>query len=302
MTPNLAGSASHPSPFPQTHGTPTDFLSPLTSPALGPSPNPLHSFRQASISAIPSPVQIFPPLPSPSFGPTSTASRSKRAAVSEVDTARKRASPIVKPIASSKTATGTKRTSRTRPRGDSVAQSRASPLPSPLPSGAIEPVGDVPNSTPSPVDLSTTFSMPPPAVPVPRTSPTQEMDAIMEEIPSADDTPVVSANGSPSLAPVTPASLMNLGHLATQPAGLKYGTEGRKETKETAKSSYLSQPVSSSDKDGSTNSGKRDKAKDNEQVKAVPKGKVAIPKSSTGVRQSPAILPMMSSAIKPGTL
>ncbi|KAG8691960.1 hypothetical protein FRC11_000834 [Ceratobasidium sp. 423] len=208
VTPNLVGSASHPSPFPQAHhGTPTDFLSPLTSPAIQPSPNPLQSFGQGTTSAMPSPAQkSFPPLPSPSFGP----SRSKRSATSDVDAARKRASPIVKPAPSAKAVPSTKRTPRTRPRGDSIAQPRASPLPSPHPSGTIEPVGDVPNSTPSPVDLSITFSMPPPAVPIARTSPGQDVDTIMEQSESTDGTPSASANGSPSLAPVTPASLMNL--------------------------------------------------------------------------------------------
>ncbi|CAE6421666.1 hypothetical protein ACGC1H_001846 [Rhizoctonia solani] len=276
VTPNLVGSTSHPSPFPQAHhGTP-DFLSPLTSPAIQPSPNPFQSFGQGTTSAIPSPAQkSFPTLPSPSFGP----SRSKRASTSDVDAARKRASPIVKPTPPAKTGSSNKRTPRMRPRGDSIAQPRASPLPSPHPSGTIEPVGDVPNSSPSPVDLSATFSMPPPAVPIARTSPSQEVDTIMEQPESADGTPAASANGSPSLAPVTPASLMNLGHNATQPTGLKHGPE-------------VSRPTTSS---------KKDKAKDiNQATKTVPKGKVAIPKSGTTVRQSPAILPMISPAIKPG--
>ncbi|CAE6524209.1 unnamed protein product [Rhizoctonia solani] len=287
VTPNLMGSTSHPSPFPQTHhGTPTDFLSPLTSPAIQPSPNPFQPFGQGTTSAIPSPAQkSFPPLPSPSFGP----SRSKRSATSDVDAARKRASPIVKPAPSAKTAPSTKRTPRTRPRGDSIAQPRASPLPSPHPSGTIEPVGDVPNSTPSPVDLSTTFSMPPPAVPIARTSPGQEVDTIMEQPESTDDTPAASANGSPSLAPVTPASLMNLGHNATQPTGLRHGPDGSQSTAKTSRSEAASAPRDAS--------GKKDKVKD---AKTVPKGKVAIPKSGAGVRQSPAILPMISPAIKSG--
>ncbi|KDN42960.1 hypothetical protein RSAG8_06486, partial [Rhizoctonia solani AG-8 WAC10335] len=235
-------------------------------------------------SALPQPIS---PLPSPSFGP----SRSKRSATSDVDAARKRASPIVKPTLSTKTASTTKRTPRMRPRGDSIAQPRASPLPSPHPFGTIEPVGDVPNSTPSPVDLSVTFSMPPPAVPIARTSPSQEVDTIMEHSESAEGTPTASVNGSPSLAPVTPASLMNLGHNATQPTGLRHGPE-------------VSQPTGVSRLE-TTNTGtspsKKDKAKDaNQATKTAPKGKVAIPKSGTSVRQSPAILPMISPAIKPG--
>ncbi|KAH7345232.1 hypothetical protein B0J17DRAFT_638924 [Rhizoctonia solani] len=268
VTPNLVGSTSHPSPFPQAHhGTPTDFLSPLTSPAIQPSPNPLQSFGQGTASAIPSPAQKnFPPLPSPSFGP----SRSKRSAASDVDAARKRASPIVKPT-SSKTVSTTKRTPRMRPRGDSIAQPRASPLPSPHPSWTIEPVGDVPNSTPSPVDLSTTFSMPPPVVPIARTSPTG----------SADGTPPASVNGSPPPAPVTPASLMNLGHNATQPTGLRHGPEDSQSAIRVSRSE-----VSNTSRSASTPT-KKDKAKDaNQATKAVPKGKVAIP----------------NPAIKPGTL
>ncbi|CAE6477930.1 unnamed protein product [Rhizoctonia solani] len=288
VTPNLIGSTSHPSPFAQTHhGTP-DFLSPLTSPAIQPSPNPFQSFGQGTTSAIPSPTQkSFQPLPSPSFGP----SRSKRSATSDVDAARKRASPIVKPTLSTKTASTTKRTPRMRPRGDSIAQPRASPLPSPHPFGTIEPVGDVPNSTPSPVDLSVTFSMPPPAVPIARTSPSQEVDTIMEHSESAEGTPTASMNGSPSLAPVTPASLMNLGHNATQPTGLRHGPE-------VSQSTGVSRLETTNT---GTSPSKKDKAKDaNQATKTAPKGKVAIPKSGTSVRQSPAILPMISPAIKPG--
>ncbi|KAJ1311682.1 hypothetical protein OPQ81_010156 [Rhizoctonia solani] len=293
VTPNLVGSTSHPSPFPHTHhGTPTDFLSPLTSPAIQPSPNPHQPFGQGTTSAIPSPAQkSFPPLPSPSFGPV----RPKRSATSDADAARKRASPIVKPTSSSKTASTTKRTPRMRPRGDSIAQPRASPLPSPHPSGTIEPVGDVPSSTPSPVDLSTAFSMPPPAVPIARASPGQEVDTIMEQPESADGTPVTSANRSPSLAPVTPASLMNLGHNATQPTGLRHGPDGSQPATRASRSESVSTP-----RDANTLN-KKDKPKDiNQTTRAAPKGKVAIPKSGTSVRQSPAILPMISPAIKPG--
>ncbi|CAE6506813.1 unnamed protein product [Rhizoctonia solani] len=292
VTPNLVGSTTHPSPFPQTHhGTPTDFLSPLTSPAIQPSPNPIQSFGQGTASAIPSPAQKnFPPLPSPSFGP----SRSKRSAASDVDAARKRASPIVKPT-SAKTPSTTKRTPRMRPRGDSIAQPRASPLPSPHPSWTIEPVGDGPNSTPSPVDLSTAFSMPPPVVPIARTSPSQDVDTIMEQPESASATPPASANGSPPPAPVTPASLMNLGHNATQPTGLRHGPE---DSQSAIRVSHSEVPNTSR---SATTPTKKDKAKDaNQAAKAVPKGKVAIPKSGTSVRQSPAILPMISPAIKPG--
>ncbi|CAE6411182.1 hypothetical protein BN14_00719 [Rhizoctonia solani AG-1 IB] len=292
MTPHLMGPASHPSPFPQTHhGTPTDFLSPLTSPAIQPSPNPHTSFGQGTASAIPSPAQkSFPPLPSPSFGP----SRSKRSATSDVEAARKRASPLIKPTLT-KAAPGTKRTPRTRPRGDSIAQPRASPLPSPHPSGTIEPVGDLPNSTPSPVDLSATFSMPPPAVPIARASPGQEIDTIMEQPESADGTPAASANGSPSLAPVTPASLMNLGHNATQPTGLRHGPDDPQSGTRVTRSDT----ASASGDAGISN--KKDKAKESNQVaKAAPKGKIAIPKTGTSVRQSPAILPMINPAMKPG--
>ncbi|KAF8680113.1 Helix-loop-helix DNA-binding domain [Rhizoctonia solani] len=292
MTPHLMGVTSHPSPFPQTHhGTPTDFLSPLTSPAIQPSPNPHLSFGQGTASAIPSPAQkSFPPLPSPSFGP----SRSKRSATSDVEAVRKRASPLVKPTPPSKAATSAKRTPRTRPRGDSVVQPRASPLPSPHPSGTIEPVGDLPNSTPSPVDLSATFSMPPPAVPIARSSPGQEVDTIMEQPESADATPAASTNGSPSLAPVTPASLMNLGHNATQPTGLRHGPDGPQ-----LGTSDLPSETASASRDATTSS-KKDKTKEANHVFKVPKGKVAIPKAGTSVRQSPAILPMISPAIKSG--
>ncbi|CUA77532.1 hypothetical protein RSOLAG22IIIB_02547 [Rhizoctonia solani] len=292
VTPNLVGSTSHPSPFSQTHhGTP-DFLSPLTSPAIQPSPNPFQPFGQGSISAIPSPAQkSFPSLPSPSVGPL----RSKRPGTSDVDAARKRASPIVKPTPT-KAGSTTKRTPRTRPRGDSIAQPRASPLPSPHPSGAIEPVGDVPNESPSPVDLSATFAMPPPAVPIARTSPSQEVDTIMEQPESAEGTPAGSVNGSPSLAPVTPASLMNLGHNATQPTGLKHGPEVSRSATRASRSE-----ATDTSRGTTTPSKKDDKAKDaNQATKTVPKGKVAIPKSGTSVRQSPAILPMISPAIKPG--
>ncbi|QRW18919.1 helix loop helix DNA-binding domain protein [Rhizoctonia solani] len=291
MTP-LNGCGIHPSPFPQTHhGTPTDFLSPLTSPAIQPSPNPRLSFAQGTASAIPSPAQkSFPPLPSPSFGP----SRSKRSATSDVEAVRKRASPLVKPTPPSKAATSAKRTPRTRPRGDSVIQPRASPLPSPHPSGTIEPVGDLPNSTPSPVDLSATFSMPPPAVPIARSSPGQEVDTIMEQPESADATPAASTNGSPSLAPVTPASLMNLGHNATQPTGLRHGPDGPQ-----LGTSDLPSETASASRDATTSS-KKDKTKEANHVFKVPKGKVAIPKAGTSVRQSPAILPMISPAIKSG--
>ncbi|CAE6429136.1 unnamed protein product [Rhizoctonia solani] len=291
VTPHLMGAASHPSPFPQAHhGTPTDFLSPLTSPAIQPSPHP--SFSQGTTSAIPSPAQkSFPPLPSPSFGP----SRSKRSATSDAEAARKRASPLVKPTHPAKAAAGTKRTPRTRPRGDSIAQPRASPLPSPHPSGTIEPVRDLPNSTPSPVDLSATFSMPPPAVPIARASPGQEVDTIMEQPESTSGTPTASANGSPSLAPVTPASLMNLGHNATQPTGLRHGPDGPQSDTRVSRSD-----MASASRDASISS-KKDKTKEANQVaKAISKGKVAIPKTGMSVRQSPAILPMISPAIKPG--
>ncbi|KEP49423.1 HLH helix loop helix DNA-binding protein [Rhizoctonia solani 123E] len=277
--PNLVSSAL---------GNHADLYRSLLSPAVTPN----LSFGQGTTSAIPSPVQkSFPSLPSPSFGP----SRSKRAGTSDVDAARKRASPIVKPTPPAKTGSSTKRTPRMRPRGDSIAQPRASPLPSPHPSGSIEPVGDVPNSSPSPVDLSATFSMPPPAVPIARTSPSQEVDTIMEQPESADGTPAASVNGSPSLAPVTPASLMNLGHNATQPTGLKHGPEVSRSATQASRSETTDTSR------GATTSSKKDKAKDeNQATRIVPKGKVAIPKSGTTVRQSPAILPMINPAIKPG--
>ncbi|KAG9100086.1 hypothetical protein FRC06_004543 [Ceratobasidium sp. 370] len=297
MTPNL-GSSPHPSPFPQNHGTPTDFFSPLTSPALAPSPNPVHPFRQAPVPAMPSPASTtFAPLPSPSFGPSTGSSRQKRTAVSEAESARKRASPIVRPAPPSKP-TASKRTPRIRPRGDSVAQPqpRASPLPSPHPSGTIDPVGDVPVSTPSPVDISTTLTMPPPVVPIARTSPNLDMDVNMSTSASVQGTPTASANASPSLAPMTPASLMNLGHLATQPTGLMHGAGGATQTKKSAETANSSRSsVSSPDRSASNGSNRKDK--DGEQAKGAPKGKVAIPKS--GTRPSPAILPMISPAIKP---
>ncbi|KAG9124786.1 hypothetical protein FRC07_010242 [Ceratobasidium sp. 392] len=299
MTPNLA-SSSHPSPFPQNHGTPTDFFSPLTSPALEPSPNPVHPFRQAPVSAIPSPASAsFAPLPSPSFGPASGSSRQKRTAASEVESARKRASPIVKPTPPPKS-TASKRTPRIRPRGDSVAQPQphASPFPSPHPSGAIDPAGDVPVSTPSPVDISTTLAMPPPAVPIARAALNSDADVNMDISESAEGTPVGSANGSPSLAPVTPASLMNLGHLATRPTGLMHGTKAANQaqkTTESASSSRSSLPGSTR----SASNGSNRREKDNEQAKVVLKGKVPIAKA--GTRPSSAILPMISPAIKPNT-
>ncbi|KAG8747200.1 hypothetical protein FRC10_001816 [Ceratobasidium sp. 414] len=297
MTPNL-GSSSHPSPFPQNHGTPTDFFSPLTSPALAPSPNPVHPFRQAPVPAMPSPASTtFAPLPSPSFGPTTGSSRQKRTAASEAESARKRASPIVRPAPPSKP-TASKRTPRIRPRGDSVAQPqpRASPLPSPRPSGTIDPVGDVPVSTPSPVDISTTLTMPPPAVPIARTSPTSDTDVNMDATASMQGTPTASANTSPSLAPLTPAALMNLGHLATRPTGLMHGARGATQTQKTAETANSSRSSASSPTKSAPNSSNR-KDKDGEQAKGAPKGKVPIPKS--GARPSPAILPMISPAIKP---
>ncbi|KAG9093068.1 hypothetical protein FS749_015144 [Ceratobasidium sp. UAMH 11750] len=297
MTPNL-GSSSHPSPFPQHHGTPPAFFSPLTSPALAPSPNPAHPFRQAPVPGIPSPASTtFAPLPSPSFGPTTGSSRQKRTASSEAESARKRASPIVRPAPPSKP-TASKRTPRIRPRGESVAQPQphASPLPSPRPSGKIDPVGDVPVSTPSPVDISSTLTMPPPAVPIARTSSNLDTDVNMGTSASVQGTPIASANTSPSLAPVTPASLMNLGHLATRPTGLMHDAGATAQTQKTGEAANSSRSSASSPTKSAPNGSNR-KDKDSEQAKGAPKGKVPIPKS--GARPSPAILPMISPAIKP---
>ncbi|QRV76065.1 helix loop helix DNA-binding domain protein [Ceratobasidium sp. AG-Ba] len=294
LSPSTLGPGSHPSPFPQNHGPPADIFTPIPSPALGPSPSPAHPFRQASVSAIPSPVSTtFAPLPSPSFEPSSGPSRQKRTAVSEVESARKRASPIVKPTPPTKSNTSKRTTPRTRPRGDSVAQPqpRASSLPSPHPSGTIEPVGDLPVSTPSPVDISTTLTMPPPAVPVARTPSNSDQDVTMETIASMEGTPVGSANASPSLAPVTPASLMNLGHLATRPTGLTHGTQQQK----AAEIGHSSRSSAASSTRSASNISNRNK--DGEQAKGAPKAKVPIAKS--GTRPSPAILPMISPAIKP---
>ncbi|KAG8689207.1 hypothetical protein FRC09_012514 [Ceratobasidium sp. 395] len=295
ITPNL-GSSSNPSPFPQNRGTPTDFFSPLTSPALEPSPNPVHPFRQAPVSGIPSPASVsFAPLPSPSFGPATGSSRQKRTAASEVESARKRASPVVKPTPPPKS-TASKRTPRIRPRGDSAAQPHASPFPSPHPSGTIDPVGDVPVSTPSPVDISTTLAMPPPAVPIARTTLNSDMDVNMDASASAEGTPIASADASPSLAPLTPASLMNLGHLATRPTGLMHGAGATSQAQKTAEvtSSSRSSP-SGTTRSASNGSNRREK--DSEPAKGAPKGKVPIAKA--GTRPSPAILPMISPAIKP---
>ncbi|KAF8609165.1 hypothetical protein BDV93DRAFT_134531 [Ceratobasidium sp. AG-I] len=306
VTPNMVASSSHshPSPFPTSHGTPTDFFSPLTSPALGPSPNPTHSFRPSP--AIPSPAQsTFPSLPSPSFGPT----RQKRGAgaLSDVEIARKRASPIVKPTPPPKSSATTKRTPRMRARADSIAQPqpRASPLPSPRPSGTIEPVGDVPNSTPSPVDISTTLAMPPPVVPFARTgagSGGSGEDVAMDlGGSSADGTPVASAGGSPSLAPVTPASLMNLGHIATRPTGLMHSgsnSPGESQKSTTTTQTAGTSKAKSAGSTGGSNRKEKDRTKDAEQAKGAPKGKVPIAKAGGG-RPSPAILPMISPAIKP---
>ncbi|KAF8761746.1 helix loop helix domain [Rhizoctonia solani] len=212
--------------------------------------------RHSICDPIPSSKKL-PPLPSPSFGP----SRSKRSATSDVEAVRKRASPLVKPTPPSKAAT-TPRFSTPEP----------------------PPIWDD-RAGRRPPELDTIAS---------RSSPGQEVDTIMEQPESADATPAASTNGSPSLAPVTPASLMNLGHNATQPTGLRHGPDGPQ-----LGTSDLPSETASASRDATTSS-KKDKTKEANHVFKVPKGKVAIPKAGTSVRQSPAILPMISPAIKSG--
>lgn len=206
MTPQTNASAmSAPGAFQQTgHMAPMDMFSPLTSPALGPSigvaPNQrLYTGQEwsASMSNLAphntSPQRMDGMLPADQQHQQHSLMRTggtpnKRPVPEEANAppARKRQSPLVKPTVPQTVAISRK----TRARKADLHQ------------GSY--------NTPSPIDMDASL-MPPPAPP-----------AGPEPDPNRSSS---SNNTSPDIEPVTPASIMNMGHSARLPTGLVPGAE-----------------------------------------------------------------------------
>ncbi|OSX61080.1 hypothetical protein POSPLADRAFT_1074813 [Postia placenta MAD-698-R-SB12] len=206
---HMVPSAPHSAPANLVFASPADLpspaeldfnnISPLTSPWLTP-----YTGQPAS-------------APSAHDGPSSSAGSKRRMASSSGDESavpakpvRKRPSPAVRAPAPTKPRRATAGTAR------GTRSANSTPLFPAMATGGSG-VHDIPNDTPSPIELP---PMPPPAQ-LPAAANALQMSPIS---PGSG----ASAAGSASITPVTPASIMNLGRLGLSTSGPAKGDGGSK--------------------------------------------------------------------------
>lgn len=270
------------------HVTPSgEYFSPLTSPALGPVVYPTNYDPQSlpeNAGFHPSSLdRVSPPNDS---GKRTTRTRKRRSSVDEPAPSKRIHSPVVKPTApkprpsTRASQVKTPSTRATRPRRGSANVPSGSGA-SPQSPGEFGLDTGMPQNTPSPVDLS----MPPPSHPAPRRSGSP---------PPADS--------SHPIAPVTPGSIMNLGHMST------FTMTSRLSSQEERSPMLPTHPIissSSATSDASTSA--RQETAPPATTKKTPRTKKGAgstrskvpPSSSSTVQNSPAIRPMVSPSLKP---
>ncbi|KAG8915487.1 hypothetical protein FRC01_003641 [Tulasnella sp. 417] len=230
MTPQTTattGPMSAPSAFQQSgHIAPMDMFSPLTSPALGPTigaaapsqrlyNQPEWSSSMSSLATSGGNGSTSPQRPDmtlPAEQAFMRAGSNKRPFGDDtLPSARKRLSPLVKATGSSGAMSQS-----------SVGQQRKTRSRTARPSLTAAELSQATISTPSPIDVDMSMPPPPPPEgPEPNPSRSQYFGGNFDQPqPGESNSMSSSSQPSPSIEPITPASMLNLGHSARMPTGL----------------------------------------------------------------------------------
>ncbi|KAG8894864.1 hypothetical protein FRC00_008361 [Tulasnella sp. 408] len=306
MTPQTTattGPMSAPSAFQQSgHIAPMDMFSPLTSPALGPTigagPSTQRLYNQPEWSSSMSSLatsggngSTSPQRPEMTL-PTEqaflrTGSNKRPFGDDTLPSARKRLSPLVKATggsnAMSQSGVGQQRKTRSRTARPSLTAAELS---------------QATISTPSPIDVDMSMPPPPPPEgPEPDPSRSQYFTGNVDQPQHAEPNSLSSSSQpSPSIEPITPASMLNLGHSARMPTGLVHNVPltggpvselpiGPITMRQAQLAEALSAPLG-----GTPESQAGDSAKKGKNV-AAPKGKGVTTSRTQSAKQSPVIRP-----------